>query len=130
VHSSEIASHDFHGGADRIRATRFPGRKTLDEFDFSFQRSPKKQAITHLAGNRQAVPGRCDRDPRLQPRPGPLRAALLIAASNKPFSAWGEIFGDEVVAAALIDRLVHHTDPCSQGRQLPAPGQGPRRATG
>jgi hypothetical protein len=24
----------------------------------------------------------------------------LIVTSNKPFSAWGEIFGDEVVAAA------------------------------
>jgi hypothetical protein len=28
----------------------------------------------------------------------------------KPFSAWGEIFGDEVVAAAMIDRLVHHAE--------------------
>ena len=31
----------------------------------------------------------------------------MIVTSNKPFSAWGEIFGDEVVAAAMIDRLVH-----------------------
>ena len=30
--------------------------------------------------------------------------------SNKPFSAWGEIFSDEVVAAAMIDRLVHHAE--------------------
>jgi transposase len=29
---------------------------------------------------------------------------------NKPFSAWGEIFGDDVVAAAMIDRLVHHAE--------------------
>jgi DNA replication protein DnaC len=34
--------------------------------------------------------------------------ASLIVTSNKPFSAWGEIFGDEIVAAAMIDRLVHH----------------------
>ena len=36
--------------------------------------------------------------------------ASMIVASNKPFSAWGEIFGDEVVAAAMIDRLVHHAE--------------------
>ena len=29
---------------------------------------------------------------------------------NKPFSAWGEIFDDDVVAAAMIDRLVHHAE--------------------
>ncbi len=28
--------------------------------------------------------------------------------SNRGFEAWGEILGDAMVAAALIDRLVHH----------------------
>jgi DNA replication protein DnaC len=36
------------------------------------------------------------------------RASLIV--TSKPFSAWGQIFGDEVVAAAMIDRLVHHTE--------------------
>ena len=36
--------------------------------------------------------------------------ASMIVTSNKPFSAWGEIFGDEVTAAAMIDRLVHHAE--------------------
>jgi hypothetical protein len=36
--------------------------------------------------------------------------ASLIVTSNKPFSGWGEIFGDDIVAAAMIDRLVHHAD--------------------
>ena len=31
-----------------------------------------------------------------------------MLTSNKGFEEWGEIFGDEVMAAALIDRLVHH----------------------
>lgn len=31
-----------------------------------------------------------------------------ILTSNKSFDEWGEIFGDEVMAGALIDRLVHH----------------------
>ena len=34
----------------------------------------------------------------------------LIVTSNKPFTAWGEIFGDAVVAAAMLDRLVHHAE--------------------
>ena len=36
--------------------------------------------------------------------------ASLIVTSNKPFSAWGEIFGDEVTAVAMIDRLVHYAE--------------------
>jgi DNA replication protein DnaC len=34
--------------------------------------------------------------------------ASTILTSNKGFEDWGEIFGDEIMAAALIDRLVHH----------------------
>jgi len=34
--------------------------------------------------------------------------ASTILTSNKSFEEWGEIFGDEVMAAALIDRLLHH----------------------
>jgi DNA replication protein DnaC len=36
--------------------------------------------------------------------------ASLFVTSNKPFGRWGEVFGDDVVAAAMIDRLVHHAD--------------------
>ena len=36
--------------------------------------------------------------------------ASMIVTSNKAFSAWGEIFGDEVTATAMIDRLVHHAE--------------------
>jgi DNA replication protein DnaC len=39
--------------------------------------------------------------------------AALIVTSNKPFGRWGEVFGDEVVAAAMIDRLVHHAEVIS-----------------
>ena len=55
--------------------------------------------------------------------------ASLIVTSNKPFSAWGEIFGDEVTATAMIDRLVHHAEILSlkgdsyrlKGRDLARP---------
>jgi DNA replication protein DnaC len=36
--------------------------------------------------------------------------ASLILTSNLPFSRWGEVFGDQVVAAAMIDRIVHHAE--------------------
>ena len=35
--------------------------------------------------------------------------AFLIVTSNKLFGRWGEVFGDDI-AAAMIDRLVHHAD--------------------
>ncbi|WP_291164018.1 ATP-binding protein, partial [Gemmatimonas sp. UBA7669] len=34
--------------------------------------------------------------------------ASTVLTSNKSFEEWGDVFGDEVMAAALIDRLVHH----------------------
>ena len=186
VLSTEIASRDSHGGESRIKAARFPARKTLEEFDFTFQRSVKKQVIEHLgqldflhakenvvllgppgtgkshlaiaisiraclAGQRVAFATASEWVGRLgdAKRQGSLQAELrrlgfipvlvvdevgyipfdpeaanlmfslvsaryerasMIVTSNKPFSAWGEIFGDEVVAVAMIDRLVHHAE--------------------
>jgi DNA replication protein DnaC len=36
--------------------------------------------------------------------------ASLILTSNLTFSNWGAVFGDQVVAAAMIDRIVHHAE--------------------
>ena len=33
-----------------------------------------------------------------------------ILTTNQPFSKWGEVFGDSVIANAIIDRLVHHCE--------------------
>jgi DNA replication protein DnaC len=60
----------------------------------------------------------------------PYERTSLIVTSNKPFSAWGEIFGDDATAAAMIDRLVHHAEIVALGcdsdrlkdRDLAAPG--------
>jgi DNA replication protein DnaC len=35
----------------------------------------------------------------------------IIVTTNKPFEQWGDIFNDEVVAAAILDRLLHHCYP-------------------
>ena len=43
----------------------------------------------------QLVNARCER-------------AAMVLTSNRGFAEWGEVFGDPVVATALLDRLLHH----------------------
>ncbi|WP_324608191.1 MULTISPECIES: ATP-binding protein [unclassified Streptomyces] len=41
----EVAVRDSHGAESRIRAARFPARKSLEDFDFDHQRSVKRETI-------------------------------------------------------------------------------------
>src|SRR6266851_3457999 len=33
----------------------------------------------------------------------------IIITSNQSLGAWGEVFGDTVIASAILDRLLHHS---------------------
>ena len=36
------------------------------------------------------------------------KSRSLVITSNQPFSEWDQIFTDDVITVAAIDRLVHH----------------------
>ena len=57
--------------------------------------------------------------------------ASTVPGSNPGFEERGPILGDEVVAAALLDRLLHHGHIVGiLGKQLPAPpARGPGAGT-
>ena len=44
----EVSARQTNGGELRIKAARFPARKTIEDFEFTFQRSLKRDTVLHL----------------------------------------------------------------------------------
>ena len=42
----------------------------------------------------------------------------IILTSTKGFSEWGELLGDAVIAAAILDRLLHHSQALNIGARV------------
>lgn len=75
----EVSARESHGGEGRIRAARFPSRKSLEEFDFD--QRPRSQTRHHSASGHPGLrhPSNRDRDPRLPGRPPrPIRHRLAM----------------------------------------------------
>ena len=51
----------------------------------------------------------------------------MIIAEDKNVVLWGDIFGDQVVASAMIDRIVHHAEVITLQRLQLLPQKPPNR---
>ena len=49
----------------------------------------------------------------------------MILTSNQSFGSWGEVFGDRVIASAILDRILHHATTI-----MPSPWTRCRATTG
>jgi hypothetical protein len=54
----EVSARESHGGEGRIRAARFPARKSIEEFDFEHARGLKRELIAPSARWTSSPPGR------------------------------------------------------------------------
>ena len=189
----EIEGRKVLAQHQRLKAARLPTRKTLEEFDFSFQPSVNERLVweladlafvktntnivflgppgvgkthlsiglcvkalevgyqvlfttlAHLATDLATAPHAAARRQRLRryltpqvlvidevgytkltEEQAPQLFALvrdryehgsIILTSNTSFSEWGALLGNEVLATALLDRLLHHAEAISiQGK--------------
>jgi DNA replication protein DnaC len=85
----------------RLQLSHLPFVKTFDQFDFAFQPSIDEMGYLPLDDLGatiffQLVSARYER-------------GSIILTSNKSYGDWGSIFGDTIIATAILDRLLHHS---------------------
>jgi len=99
---------------------KFPYVRALDGFDFEAQPSIDPKQVRELATGRWIANGDTV---LLQGPPGVGKTHLAVAlgreaiahgyavllTTNRSIGEWGEIFGDTVIATAILDRLLHHS---------------------
>src|ERR671921_2534616 len=102
----EVSARESHGGEGRIRAARFPARKSLEEFDFDHARGLKRDLIAHL-GTLDFVTAK-DNVPLLGP-PGTGKTHLATGLAIRACQAGHRVAF--ATAAQWVDRLAaaHHT---------------------
>ena len=101
----EVSARESHGGEGRIRAARFPARKSLEEFDFDHARGLKRDLIAHL-GTLDFVTAR-DNAVFLGP-PGTGKTHLAIGLGIRACQAGHRVLF--ATASEWVDRLAtaHH----------------------
>src|SRR5919199_5041645 len=105
---TEVDSRDSHGGQARIKAARFPARKTLEEFDFAFQTSLRRETVLHL-GQLDFLQGR--ENVVLLGPPGTGKTHLSIALGIRACLA-----GHRVAFATATEWIARLGDAQRQGR--------------
>jgi DNA replication protein DnaC len=73
----EVAARESHGGEGRVRAARFPARKSLEEFDFDHARGLKRDLIAHL-GTLCVPPNPSGRSSKTSPSTSSVDAASMV----------------------------------------------------
>src|SRR5207247_1663779 len=103
----ELRSKQEKHLAMRISMARFPFQKTLEGFEWKFQPSIDPKVIKELATGRFLADGE---NVLLLGPPGVGKTHLAVALGLKAceLGAWGDVFGDPVIASAILDRLLHH----------------------
>lgn len=91
----------------QVSVAGFPFEKEIKDFDFSYQPGINKQQLLDLESLRfmenkenvlffQLIAKRYEEN-------------STIITTNQPFSKWGEVFSDNTLANAILDRLLHHS---------------------
>ena len=121
----EVAARESHGGEGRIRAARFPSRKSLEDFDYDHARGLRREAIAHL-GTLDFVTAR-ENVIFLGP-PGTGKTHLATGLAIRACQAGHRVLF--ATASEWVARLAdaHHAGllpaaPASRTRNTPAPGR-------